>query len=29
MFYSNNLLIKLNIGLFYLSEELGNISQTI
>ncbi|STO63945.1 Uncharacterised protein [Haemophilus parahaemolyticus] len=29
MFYFNNLLIKLNTGLFYLSEELGNISQTI
>ena len=29
MFYSNNLLIKLNSGLLHLSEELSNISQTI
>ena len=29
MFYSNNLLIKLNSGLLHLFEELGNISQTI
>lgn len=29
MFYSNNLLIKLNSGLLHLFEELSNISQTI